>query len=45
MHLWAYYEIQNYVGRKIDTLKFSQKGIRSKWTEISLSVLGTLLEH
>ena len=40
-----YYEIQNYVGRKIDTLKVSQKWMRSKWTKISLSVLGTILEH
>ena len=41
----VYYEIQNYVGRKIDTLEVSQKWMRSKWTKTSLSVLRTILEH
>ena len=41
----VYYEIQSYVGRKIDTLKVSQKWMKSKWTKISLSVLGTILGY
>ena len=45
VHIWVYYETQNYVGRKIDTLKVSQKWMKSKWTKISFSVLGTILEH
>ena len=42
---WGYYEIQNYVGRKIDAFEASQKWMRSKWTKISFSVPGTTLKH